>query len=170
MDLPRKEVQDFLSNPEVLQMIDEGNFLHLYLKAKIEIPYQIGNMTLWLEEVANIHPLLEPSLKVVPPYYLYSSMIENFVIPNHIEVIMTNACLDCYDLKSVTLPRSLKGISKGVFDNCFNLKTINYLGTKEELLKNIKLQEGDWDDLLADCPTIFIQCADGPYQFNNREG
>ncbi len=52
------------------------------------------------------------------------SDIESIVIPEGVEIIMSEAFKGCKKLKQLTLPQSLKS-PDGCFDDCMNLETVN---------------------------------------------
>ena len=66
------------------------------------------------------------------------------------------AFANCTALKEVTLPNRIRAMTDGSFENCTNLRTINYLGTIEEWEK-VKGSSYAFDGV----PINVIHCIDG---------
>jgi hypothetical protein len=57
---------------------------------------------------------------------------------------------DCESLESIVIPESVTSINKNAFDGCTSLKTINFLGTRNQW-KELKLKlDGN----------IIVKCSD----------
>ena len=54
------------------------------------------------------------------------------VIPEGIELIGVMSFYGCLNLKSITLPKSLKVISRRAFEQCAGVQLITFAGTSEE--------------------------------------
>ena len=52
--------------------------------------------------------------------------IQKIAFPNSLEIIYTNAFLECENLVSVFLPENIKKIEDSSFSRCFRLKNINF--------------------------------------------
>lgn len=54
-----------------------------------------------------------------------------FVIPSDIDEIAGSVFLGCEDLKTITIPKSVKKINRFAFYNCKNLKSIKFCSIPE---------------------------------------
>jgi hypothetical protein len=63
--------------------------------------------------------------------------LKSIVIPNSVIRLSTGAFRDCYLLESITIPTSVefRSVDRWIFSNCISLKSITYLGTKEEAIQ-----------------------------------
>mgnify|MGYP004675631567 CR=1 FL=1 len=62
----------------------------------------------------------------------YCGTESNVTIPNGVEIIKTNAFSGCGRVLSIAIPVSVTTIQDWAFFNCNKLKTIFYLGTKQQ--------------------------------------
>lgn len=63
-------------------------------------------------------------------FYGCSSLIELVIHEGIVEI--ESAFTGCGSLKTVVMPKSVRNIWKGAFENCISLDTVYYLGTEEE--------------------------------------
>ena len=71
--------------------------------------------------------------------------IESFVVADGVEEIGFDAFAYCKNLKSVTLPLSLKKIGSSAFEGCESLSEVKYAGTKKDWKKvNIDKEDNEF--------------------------
>lgn len=73
--------------------------------------------------IENIH--LPENLKQIGTMAFAKSGLKNIVIPNKTKGLGEYAFLDCEELTEATLPESVTKIPSGIFEKCYNLKTVN---------------------------------------------
>lgn len=73
--------------------------------------------------IENIH--LPENLKQIGTMAFAKSGLKNIVIPNKTKGLGKYAFLDCEELTEATLPESVTKIPSGIFEKCYNLKTVN---------------------------------------------
>ena len=108
-------VDDFISDPIILELLDQRKYEDLYLQATRTLIGYTGILTDMLHE-AEIYPELE--LFIIPRYFLYDSSITLFDIPNHITAIWEDAFADCEHLIKVTIPDTVNKILENAFMSC----------------------------------------------------
>lgn len=66
-------------------------------------------------------------LKVLRAFALSNTAISEFNIPSSLETISSDSFMNCFNLKTISIPSDskLSLISVGSFRNCFNIETIN---------------------------------------------
>lgn len=144
-------LKNFIENH--IDLIENNDFTNLYIDAKEEIPFQIGNLTTNLMH-AGINPL--DHLNRVVPEMFSNSMINEIELPDNITKIKSQAFLDCFQLSSISIPVSVTEIHDTAFKGCYKLDQIVYEGTVEQ-----------WKDLnvswatFIDCKAVVITCKDG---------
>lgn len=62
----------------------------------------------------------------------FNSDITSIVFSNGIKTIHSNF-MDCYSLLMVTIPTSVSFLEENMFQDCFNLEVVKFLGTHEQL-------------------------------------
>lgn len=98
----------------------------------------------------------EEGLTRVPVGFARGLDVTRITIPEGIISIGYEAFMECTQLKSVSLPSTLKRISGRAFEDCINLSEIEYQGTREQWFHIIKLPS--WKD---GTPFTKVICADG---------
>lgn len=146
---------------EHIDLIESFNFTDLYILAKQEIPFQIGNLTTNLRD-AGIDPL-EHLNRVVPEMFS-NSMIKQIELPKHITKIKSQAFLDCFQLISIVIPESVTFIHETAFKGCYELREITYRGTKEQW-HHVYVS----DKIFTDCATDIVVCNDGEVHLSQDE-
>lgn len=115
-----KRVIDFINKYE--DLIDANEWEKIYMFTEDEISRRVcGDFTSRLLD-ANIHP--EYYLTKLPKYFLHSSNIEEFIIPDNIISIDYEAFFNCKSLKSVVIPDSVTKIDSSAFEDCTSLTSV----------------------------------------------
>ena len=70
----------------------------------------------------GINPIAE--LDYIPDYYLSSTNIKSFTIPNHIYLLSEGCFGYCEQLEEIVIPESVKEIAEFAFYGCSSLKKI----------------------------------------------
>lgn len=83
----------------------------------------IGKEAFYNSGIENIH--LPENLKQIGTMAFAKSGLKNIVIPNKTKGLGEYAFLDCEELTEATLPESVTKIPSGIFEKCYNLKTVN---------------------------------------------
>lgn len=104
----------------------------------------------------GIDPL--KTLDFVPTCYLAYSTIRIISLYHHIREIHRKAFVDCRQLESVFIPRSVEYIGELAFAGCFNIKDFKYEGTKEEW-ESIEKEANVFDRN----PLTRVRCSDGDF-------
>ena len=73
----------------------------------------------------GIDPIAE--LDYIPDYYLSSTDIKSFTIPNHIHLLSEGCFSYCLGLDEIIIPESVEQIAQFAFYACNNLKKITIL-------------------------------------------
>ena len=136
--------------------------------------------------ICGIDPAKE--LKNIPNNYLYYSNIDNYIIPNTVEVINSSAFSNCNNLTSIEVPDNVDSLYEDAFAYCNNLKTISlaksvtfighYAFANCPKLKEIKydgamlswsyITKGDYIFSQSN-PKLKITCIDGVLDRNQDE-
>lgn len=82
-------------------------------------------------------------LKILPAGFFNGCCLESFMIPSTVEKI-DNSAFYFSDLKSVTIPASVKAIGAYAFNHCRHLESITFEGSVERL----------GGDAFSDCPLV----------------
>lgn len=87
---------------------------------------------------------IDPAIKLgyIPHYFLDSSGLRSYSIPQTVTNIFAYAFVDCIYLDQIKIPNSIELIGPSIFSGCTSLYQIIYLGTKEEFEKIKK--DGEW--------------------------
>lgn len=85
------------------------------------------------------------------------TQLEMIELPEGLHFICRECFSYCSNLKRVVIPRSIETIEQGVFDNCRELKSLNYLGSKSSWNEDIALDCFDTDEDSIER----IVCSDG---------
>lgn len=175
-----EKIQKFIAENQIL--LDEGRWAEFY--AILRNYEFIGDVSYMLLK-SGIDIFSKPNgLNNIPIKYMYDcNQLTEFTLPTkHISRINDNAFMNCNNLnvvdlrgneslhsigsgaflgcenlREISLPKSLKIISKAAFYHTFAIEVINYNGTHEEFKKtclNLMLSAKD------DCK---INCVDGTY-------
>ena len=142
--------KNFLSKLEVQEALQEADFGTLY-KA---LPLVLASEFTELLNSLNINPL--NYLDYMPIRFLANTSVKYIDIPDHILSISNYAFFGCSMLTRITIPDSVTSIGYRAFSGCTNLKSINYIGTKDQWYK-IDLGYS-WKE---DSPIETIHCIDG---------
>lgn len=126
--------------PEGVHIIGKHAFEHSFLQ-RIEIPNSVTTIDQYAMSCDGLKQITIPgSVRKIKDHAFSFSEIEEVVILEGVEIIGDMAFYYCKELKSIKLPHSLKRLGKNVFEECWNLETINIpIGTRskfEELLKS----------------------------------
>ena len=115
------------------ELIDANQFLKLYILAASHFNFigDISEMTLAFKSV-GIEP--EKYMTLLPRFYLGYADIEEYSVLDGIKIIYDDAFKGCEKLKNLALPKSITMIGHA-FEDCSNLKYIQYEGTSEEWYK-----------------------------------
>lgn len=96
----------------------------------------------------NINPLIY--MNKIPSFFAYNLDIKEFVIPDNVTIIDSDAFAKCDILTSITIPKSIIHIDDAVFWGCYNLKDIYYAGSEEDW-SEIKM---GWGNTISPATTI----------------
>ena len=111
-----KNLKEFLEKN--IELIEENKFDELYKKAEKDLYFSqdIGTLTRTLQ-TANIDPI--EYLSEIPYCYLYGdSKITQFVIPDKIEFVNSEAFANCSQLHDVIFGKDVSVIYYGAFEGC----------------------------------------------------
>ena len=124
-----KELEIFLKNSENQDLINKNT------KESWEKIYR-GDFPKGFTEILLKSGVNDPAekLEYIPNYYLYSSNISDYIIPDGVIDIGYAAFGVCRNLKNVWIPKSVMHLCNKVFENT-SLISITYEGTKEEAIK-----------------------------------
>ena len=116
-------VKEFIQDNK--DLIEENKWDQLYDNAIFNLDSEstgeLGKIFLDL----GIDPIAE--LDYIPGYYLSSTDITSFTIPNHIH-LLSNGCFSyCLGLDEIVIPESVTEIAQFAFYACNNLKKITIL-------------------------------------------
>lgn len=117
-----KNLKEFLEKN--IGLVEENKFDELYKKAENDLYFSqsIGTLTRTLL-TANINPV--EYLSEIPYCYLYGdSKITQFVIPDKIEFINSEAFADCSQLHDVIFGKDVSVIYYGAFEGCTQLTNV----------------------------------------------
>ena len=117
-----KNLKEFLEKN--IELIEENKFDELYEKAEDDLYFSqgIGTLTRTLL-AANINPV--EYLSEIPYCYLYGdSNIIEFVIPDKIELINSEAFANCSQLHDVIFGKDVSVIYYGAFEGCTELTNV----------------------------------------------
>ena len=76
-------------------------------------------------------------------------------MPEGIETIEAGAFALCVDLKTITLPRTIRSIQRHAFLGTYSLSTVVFQGTKNECQQIKFMQAHYW------APDVEVICTDG---------
>lgn len=117
-----KNLKEFLEKN--IELIEENKFDELYDKAENDLYFSqgIGTLTRTLL-TANINPI--EYLSKIPYCYLYGdSNITQFIIPDKIEYVNSEAFANCSQLHDVVFGKGVSVIYYGAFENCTELTNV----------------------------------------------
>lgn len=89
--------------------------------------------------------------------YLNDKEVLELVIPEGVAVINSFAFTDCYNLTSLTLPKSLTNIQEWAFDACDGITDIWYAGTQSD---KSKMHIEKWNDCLTSATWHYNDCSE----------
>ncbi len=150
-----REAQNLVSVviPESVEKIKEGAFINCRNLRWIKIPdtVQIGDdaffCTRWLMENPEKFVIAGDGILL-----RYNGTDENVIIPDGVKEIKGTVFFYHQEIKSVTIPHSMRFINRNIFNNCVNLKTIH-----------LKLEDGrifSWDVSGFSCRDRFVECLE----------
>ena len=117
------EVKQFIQDNK--DLIEENKWDQVYDNAVFNLDSdstgELGKIFLGL----GINPIAE--LDYIPDYYLSSTDIKSFTIPNHIHLLSEGCFSYCEQLDEIIIPESVTQIAKFAFYCCANLKKITIL-------------------------------------------
>lgn len=142
-----------------IQMIEKEDWENLYYFARMEIPFQIGNLSCNLIQ-AGINPL-DKLDRVLPEMFCEAQILHNIELPSNIKSIKNQAFKNCYELKQIILPQALSYISETAFEGCYELEDIQYKGTASQLM-DISIT-----NLFVDTKGQAIKCSNGVLIFHD---
>lgn len=102
-------------------LIESNKWSEVYQKAIYELGVSTGEFTETMLTV-DIHP--EEYLKNLPPYFLRSASIKNFIIPNSVTKIYLYAFDHCDNLTNVIIPNNIDEIGESAFGWCSSFTDI----------------------------------------------
>ena len=117
-----KNLKEFLEKN--IELIEENKFDELYKKAENDLYFSqdIGMLTRTLQ-AANIDPI--EYLSEISYCYLYGdSKITQFVIPDKIEFVNSEAFANCSQLNDVIFGKDVSVIYYGAFEGCTELTNV----------------------------------------------
>lgn len=116
----------FTGHTENLSSIKAAAFMGTTMLREISLPDSIRTIeqcAFYNSGIKNIH--LPEDLKQIGTMAFAKSGLKNIVIPNKTKGLGEYAFLDCEELTEATLPESVTKIPSGIFEKCYNLKTVN---------------------------------------------
>ena len=147
-----KELQDFLNDDHVLDLISAGDYKTLFSMQTLSrrtMNYSQLHSVLLNSGIASTQEILD-ILGYVPDGFF--SMFDNLTsikLPHNITSIGAYAFSDCSSftsgcigLTSFIVPNGVTSIGSHAFTECYNLKTIYFNGTKDQW-KQVK-KAGNW--------------------------
>lgn len=117
-----KRLKEFLEKN--IELIEENKFDELYKKAEYDLFFtqSIGTLTRTLL-AANINPI--EYLSNIPYCYLYGdSNITQFVIPDKVEFVNSQAFANCSQLHDVIFGKNVYVVYYSAFENCTELTNV----------------------------------------------
>ena len=145
-------LKDFIKNN--FDLINNNKFVELYYKARVQIPFQIGNLSYNLMQ-AGIQPLNYVD-RVVRNMFSDCTLIDKITIPPNCIGIEKHAFQDWFGLIEVTLPATLQWIDNDAFANCYDIEKINFEGTIEQW-QNVGISV----EAFLDGYATTVNCIDG---------
>lgn len=155
----RDNVKKFIE--QNIQLIQNANWADVYNRAKVQIPWQVGNFSCALLH-AGINPL-EDIDRVFSDMFSSAEGLTQLIIPDHIKRLERAAFIDCFSLKQIQLPASLEFIHDGAFRGCYELEHITYNGTWSDFVNKVKPNRVTFHD----CATNIINCTDGAIKIDS---
>ena len=149
------EVKEFIE--QYIDLIEDNRFIEIYDKLFIsQVKFRYGELTKILLSI-DIDPL--KYINVVPLYYLeYEKSdwsFERFEVPSNVVQLDDYAFCSCCPIDELILPKSVKTIKAGVFNDA-RISKIIYLGTKEQFNQVLITYRNNYRGLK-------IHCSDGDY-------
>ena len=95
-------------------------------------------------------------------YYAFAGCLNltEIVIPNSVKRIAQKAFLECTELSKVTLGNGIKELGAEVFWSCEKLTDVNYVGTKNDMIKVLRESSRTWY-YIGNGYIETIECSDG---------
>ena len=178
----RKEAEQRICDS--INLIEDNDFEHFYnVNSKMSRPVtgQVGKI--FYDSHINVLDYIDQ----IPESFLYDAEIEEIIIPNHITKINNLAFNRC-NLNSITIPDSvtyidyaafarnrnltefilgvgIQNIKDNTFDECHNLKSIIYKGTRSQFKKTKLHMRKNWR---KNSGIKFIKCTDGVIYLTNN--
>lgn len=158
-----KDIKRFLSQPKVLEWLDQNKIGEIYEFAYAYGDYIIGELSSILLEI-GYNPL--NYLDTVPTKFGINSTFTTISIPSHITGLEAEAFKKSKNLQLIELPSSVNYFGSAVFQDCPELHTVNlsnstinqlprYTFFKDHQLTNVKLPES----LVAIQSLCFAECS-----------
>ena len=121
-----KELQNFLNDTDILNLIAEENWRELFSETRGTLKYEVNYLHKILVKsgIASTDQLLK-SLNYVPFWFCrtFDDLI-SITIPYGVRSIGDSAFGDCHNLTSITIPNSVTSIDDSAFEECWSLTSI----------------------------------------------
>ena len=149
------------------QELIAGGYLFVNNGVLVADTWESGNYTgLAVEGLNDGTLIIDKTINEIANYGFYATLIKNVQLPNTINKIGSTAFAHT-SIEEITLPNTVT-VLNGTFCSCYELKIINYNGTKKEwnnIEKSTQILVGenhyqgiDWNE---ECPQITVHCTDG---------
>lgn len=123
----RKELQDFLNDEDVLDLIADHDWAKLFSMQKLSrrtINCSQLHSVLLNSGIASTQEILDILGYVPAGFFQDFRSLENITLSNNITSIGEYAFWDCMNLTAISLPTSLTSIGDHAFEDCINFKNI----------------------------------------------
>ena len=124
------EVKEFIE--QNIDLIEEKRWDEVYDNASFNLDSDsTGAFTKAILDI-GLDPITEQGLDWIPDYYLSSTSITSFNIPNTIHSL-GEGCFSYSAIKRITIPESVETLRDYVFYDCANLEEVVVLGDTKDI-------------------------------------
>ena len=145
------EVKEFIE--QNIDLIEEKRWDEVYDNASFNLDSDSTGIFTKAMLDTGFDPIKEQELDWIPDYYLSSTSITHFAIPNTIHSL-GEGCFSYSSLQRIIIPKSVETLRDYVFYECSKLTNITFLGDVKDIGSDI---------FYGHSVDLIVKCKEGSY-------